>query len=190
VLDCQFFDFVRHSKPPWQFFFLWFSKSKKKMRITDQYVFFYGTFDYCSNFHPSPFIVDGVTYSCGEQWIMAQKAALFADKEAHAKIMSTKDPKIMKVWGRKVKNFEESRWESLRGDIAFRGLLEKFRQNPELKRRLVATGSKEIAEASSTDLIWGVGLSENNPKILSKANWRGKNLLGQTLMRVRAHLVA
>ena len=35
------------------------------------------------------------------------------------------------------------------------------------------------------DRIWGIGLSINNPKSLDKNQWRGQNLLGKVLMRVR-----
>ena len=52
-------------------------------------------------------------------------------------------------------------------------------------RLLLATAPTELVEASPYDRIWGVGLGERDPLILDKANWRGTNLLGVTLMRVR-----
>jgi predicted NAD-dependent protein-ADP-ribosyltransferase YbiA (DUF1768 family) len=38
------------------------------------------------------------------------------------------------------------------------------------------------------DKIYGVGLSEDNDLILDEKNWRGQNLLGKTLMLIRAKL--
>jgi len=50
---------------------------------------------------------------------------------------------------------------------------------------LLMTGSKILVEASPEDCIWGVGLEENDPLILDEANWKGQNLLGKALMKVR-----
>jgi ribA/ribD-fused uncharacterized protein len=54
-----------------------------------------------------------------------------------------------------------------------------------LRSLLLATAPTELVEASPYDRIWGVGLGERDPLILDKANWRGTNLLGVTLMKVR-----
>jgi len=35
------------------------------------------------------------------------------------------------------------------------------------------------------DTIWGVGLGEHHPDITDKSKWRGQNLLGKALMKVR-----
>ena len=43
----------------------------------------------------------------------------------------------------------------------------KFSQHKDLKEQLLETGDKIIVEASPYDLIWGVGLGENN-RIYSK----------------------
>ena len=50
---------------------------------------------------------------------------------------------------------------------------------------LLATAPTELVEASPYDLIWGVGLGEHHPDITDKSKWRGQNLLGQALMKVR-----
>jgi ribA/ribD-fused uncharacterized protein len=67
----------------------------------------------------------------------------------------------------------------------YRACLAKFQQNKYLKDRLLATGNKIIVEAAWYDMVWGVGLREDDPLILDKANWTGTNWLGKTLMLVR-----
>ena len=68
------------------------------------------------------------------------------------------------------------------------GNLAKFSQNAGLHKKLLATGDAILAEANPRDIIWGVGLSENDPKIDAVNAWRGENLLGYILMDIRAKL--
>jgi ribA/ribD-fused uncharacterized protein len=58
----------------------------------------------------------------------------------------------------------------------------------ELQEQLLATGDKELIEASPLDRIWGVGYSPQKAEA-NRAKW-GQNLLGQALMRVRDRLRA
>lgn len=44
---------------------------------------------------------------------------------------------------------------------------------------------KTLVEGSPFDKIWGVGIADNDDRILNEANWRGKNLLGKALEEVR-----
>ena len=43
--------------------------------------------------------------------------------------------------------------------------------------------------ASPTDRIWGIGLTEDDPRAWNKKSWRGRNLLGEVLTRVRDRLM-
>lgn len=51
---------------------------------------------------------------------------------------------------------------------------------------LLATGERELVEASPMDRVWGVGFAEKNAGA-NRHRW-GENLLGQALMVVRARL--
>lgn len=42
-----------------------------------------------------------------------------------------------------------------------------------------------LVEAAGRDTIWGIGLGQNNPKSRDPMQWRGKNLLGFALTKVR-----
>jgi hypothetical protein len=59
----------------------------------------------------------------------------------------------------------------------------KFSQNDNLKTTLIK--HENFVEASPYDRIWGIGLSETDPKIHDSSNWNGLNLLGQVLNDVR-----
>lgn len=56
-----------------------------------------------------------------------------------------------------------------------------------LRAQLLATGDKELAEASPRDRTWGIGFGAANAD-KNRHRW-GKNLLGKVLMEVRRRLV-
>lgn len=72
----------------------------------------------------------------------APNLALVRLRDTHQLIMSTQDPREQKELGRKVKGFVPDVWEAVSLDIVIRGNLAKFRQNPGLKDKLLATGDK------------------------------------------------
>ena len=138
-----------------------------------------------SNWYPSIFTHGGISFSRGEQYMMYRKAMLFNDLETAHAILLTGNPKEQKDLGRQVKNYVDETWAAVREDVMVEGLFEKFNQNEHLKQALLDTGDTEIAEASPYDLIWGIGFTEDQPEARDKSKWRGQNLLGIVLMRVR-----
>ena len=151
--------------------------------ITDKYVFFWG--GVFSQWAPSKFSLNGVEYNCAEQYLMAAKAILFNDTNAHKQIMGTTSPAYQKSIGRKVKGFIVSVWEKRCRDIVYEANYAKFTQNPHMLVELIQTGDREIVEASPEDKIWGIGLHESDPRCLDKEQWNGKNWLGIIIMKVR-----
>lgn len=156
------------------------------MKDKDAVYFWGGEF---SQWYPSMFEIDGVTYNCAEQYMMEQKALLFEDKEIAEKIMNTPEPRKQKQFGRQVKNFDAAKWEEIAYDTVVRGNIAKFSQNPKLLQILLNTENREIVEASAEDVIWGIGLSPWDPKRFDKKNWRGTNLLGKAIMDARKALI-
>lgn len=147
-----------------------------------KYTFFWsGPF---SQWYPAKFRIAGKTYNCAEQYMMAMKALTFGDKETLEAIMKAASPKEQKALGRKVKGFNADKWNSLARDFVYEANYAKF-SNPTLKKLLLDTTGTELVEASPVDIIWGIGLAEDNPDAKDKSKWRGKNWLGQVLTRVR-----
>ena len=154
--------------------------------MSDKFVLFWsGPF---SQWYPSPFTIDGVKYNYAEQYMMAAKALLFKDHSSRKKIMKTNSPREQKALGRKVENFDQGKWNSVAREVVFKGNMAKFSQNADLKKELLSTGTKILVEASPYDKVWGIGLAADDPNALRPKNWRGKNWLGQVLMRVRAEI--
>lgn len=141
-----------------------------------------------SQWYPCTFTVDGETYNCAEQYMMAEKAYLFRDLTTREKILNASDPAEIKALGREVKNFDASTWQAYSYDIVLRGNRAKFSQNPELKRFLLATKGMYLVEASPYDKIWGIGM-RSSEKAKNPNNWLGTNKLGFALTQVREELL-
>lgn len=141
-----------------------------------------------SQWFPAKFEVKGVQYQNTEQYMMAQKAKLFADEKIFQKILQTENPEKIKVLGRQVKNYEDDVWNRYRYSIVLEGNLAKFSQNENLKQFLYSTHERVLVEASPVDKIWGIGLAANHEHVQNPLLWDGLNLLGFTLMDVRKQL--
>lgn len=143
---------------------------------------------YLSNWYLSDFEIEGVQYSSMEQYMMYQKAILFNDWSAAQKIRAISDVGKIKALGRAVKGYDDQVWNGMRQVIVYKGLLEKFRQNEELKMKLLATRPNILAECAVQDRIWGIGLSMKDDRRFDREEWQGQNLLGFALMCVREEL--
>lgn len=141
-----------------------------------------------SQWYPCSFRVEGIHYTCAEQFMMAEKARIFGDESTRSKILAATDPMKMKKLGRQVKNFDAKIWDEVAPGIVFRGNLAKFGQNPPLLNFLLSTGDKTLVEASPYDTIWGIGMTEAEAKDSYPHLWRGTNKLGFSLMDVRDEL--
>ncbi len=140
---------------------------------------------FLSNWYLSPFIVNGMKFSSVEQYMMYRKAVSFNDDAVASKIMATDDVAVIKALGRSVSKYDDNVWSGIREKVVFEALKAKFSQNNNLKQQLLDTGDSILAECAVKDLVWGIGLSMKDPNRFDTAKWRGRNLLGNLLMKVR-----
>jgi len=124
--------------------------------------------------------------------MMYQKALLFNDMDVAVAILNADTPGEQKKLGRMVSNFDTAVWNKHCLDIVFRGNMAKFSQNKKMYDAIMCPkfAGKEFVEASPVDSIWGIGLDEAKARRIDPSQWRGKNLLGKTLTRVRDELQA
>ena len=147
---------------------------------------FYGKQSPFSNFHYVEFEYKGYKVTSSEQAFMLEKALMF-DKSMVKPILDATNPVDIKKLGRKVKNYDETKWNKVRYGIMVDILHAKFSNEP-LKSELLGTGDELIVEASPTDKIWGAGIAIGDPRLNYPKYYPGKNLLGQALMDVRTRL--
>ncbi len=140
---------------------------------------------FLSNWYLSPFIVNGMMFSSVEQYMMYRKAVSFNDDAVASKIMATDVVADIKALGRSVSKYDDNVWSGIREKVVFEALKAKFSQNNNLKQQLLDTGDSILAECAVKDLVWGIGLSMKDPNRFDTTKWRGRNLLGNLLMKVR-----
>lgn len=162
-----------------EFIFFWKQGSPKLQHLSKSCL---------SQWQKCEFIVDGVTYNCAEQYMMAEKARIFGDEETLEKILKSEEPEQIKDLGRQVKNFDPAVWNDKKFNVVVKGNLAKFGQNEGLLKFILGTGSKVLVEASPYDRVWGIGMKEGDKDIEDAEKWYGINLLGFALMVVRDQL--
>ena len=135
------------------------------------------SFRYCNN-----------KFSSSEQALMWAKAMYFDDILAASMIMATDDPKKQKEYGRKVRNYDDTRWSKVRYNLMVDILYNKYSQDLTMKEHLLCTTGTILVEASPYDTIWGIGLATSDPRAQDESTWLGQNLLGKALTEVRTQL--
>lgn len=142
-------------------------------------IFFYG--GVFSNFYPSMIIMPHpwreteTVYETVEHWYQANKATNEFD---HEFVRTAHDAALSKSRGQKIELVDN--WDVDKFDIMLAGVRQKFK-NVFLRRELLNTGERYIAEDSPSDFIWGLW----NPRT---GRYNGMNLLGECLMRVREEI--
>lgn len=156
----------------------------------DKYIYFWGGI--FSNWAHDNFeaklkeTAEDITFNCSEQYMMAQKALVFHDHGSLAEIMLSPDPAEQKALGRAITGYTDDKWDPVARDLTYVGVYAKFTQNLKWKEALLSTGDKIIVEASPYDKKWGIGLSTNVAiRTSGPSEWKGKNWLGQIIMKVR-----
>ncbi len=167
-------------------------------------------YGFMSNEYPVEFNWKGVQYFMADQALAAEKARYFGDMAILQKIMKTRSATTMRSEARKlgsqgqapptteegqeaaatnvVQQQKAAQWTSMYPKILLSVLLAKFRQHLGLRRQLLATGDAKIAFAEHRNTEEGIGLAITDARAGIEAKWRGKNMLGQSLMDIRTQL--
>ena len=156
------------------------------MRITDNYVFFWGDEPF-TNFTSCPDLVYlGIKWKSVEQAFMWIKAVEFKDFDTAQLIRKAETPKEAKKLGRQVRNFDAEHWSNVSYRYMKALVNIKFRCNSEFMGALLnpVFHGKTFVEASPYDRIWGIGYSQENALTVWEGSW-GENRLGKILTELR-----
>ena len=133
-----------------------------------------------SQWSPSSFVMDDVSYSCAKQFMMPVKTRFFRDRRAEELIMSSPDPRAHKRIGRGVRNLDNDIWD--REDAVLASTFVKFAQSPAMKQHLLSTDTKRLAEASPFDSVWGIDLRVDDPEASNPRRWPGIFFSGKVFL--------
>lgn len=153
------------------------------IKRTNKFLFFWQGDDIYSNFYEKSFIHKNKIFKFSEQAFMWEKAMFFGDKNIAHQITLTTHPMEAKKLGRKVKNFNEQKWDEARYEVMRDVLVSKF-ADKELQNQLLKDSNLTFVEASPFDKIWGIGLDMNHKDATNPNKWKGHNLLGKVLDEV------
>jgi ribA/ribD-fused uncharacterized protein len=129
-----------------------------------------------SNFYPANITIDGKLYPSVEHYFQAAK---FPDTPDYAEtIRVAKTPAQAKRLGKTRTVPVKAEWNTVRDDVMAKALKEKFGPaHPNLMKKLLETGNRPLVDGSPMDSYWGIG-----------RNKKGKNRLGELLMKIRGEL--
>lgn len=134
---------------------------------------FFGGYRFLSNFYPARVVYRGLTFSSSEAAYQAEKCI-----EEHDRLAFTQyEASEAKRQGQQIA--VRSDWEQIKYHVMLDIVTEKFRQNPDLAERLLATGDAPLYEGNDWgDTYWGIDIDTKE----------GQNHLGKILMHVRSEL--
>jgi ribA/ribD-fused uncharacterized protein len=134
---------------------------------------FWGEYRFLSNFHPAEVKYCNRIYPTSEH---AYQAAKSTKKYIREYVASLETPGKAKRYGQNIAL--RPHWEELKIGIMYRIVYNKFKQNPDLRKLLLATKSAELIEGNTwNDTFWGV------------CKGKGTNWMGVILMQVRSQLI-
>jgi ribA/ribD-fused uncharacterized protein len=136
---------------------------------------FFGENRFLSNFYPAELVWDGIIWPSAEH---AYQAAKVLDREERLRFSRMRTPSEAKKSGKTLVLRDD--WEEVKYDIMLEIVRAKFKQNPDMRARLLATGDAHLEEGNNWhDRTWGVCPPGSNI---------GLNYLGEILMTVREEL--
>lgn len=145
-----------------------------------------------SNHFPTKFSHKGIEYNSTEHFLFYRRAEEMGQNSMADEILRSKKAATAKKIGENVywDNKKFGPWEKFASDILRQANELKYQQNDDLRAKLFETAPKRLVEASPYDLTWGAGMSESNLLIHNPATWKGRNLFGDLLTKLRDEMMA
>ena len=160
-------------------------------REYDDAIYFNSEHVFMSNFSPCCITLEDAICSCLEQAYYYLMAKDLGNQKVAQLILNTELPReIKKIGSSLVATIE---WRNKAPQVMYDLLKLKYQQNPKLKEKLVATGTKKLYESTQSK-YWGCGLTipmiDRQKQQLGRIKTIGKNILGEQTEDIRRELLA
>ena len=126
--------------------------AEKSNDTTLVFLVFHSELSLYSNFHPSPFTIDGICFPSAEHYIQYHKALLFGHSVTANSILKSGTSLESKKLSYNISDFSRSKWTNKGYNICAKGIREKIIPNWPLFEMLKGTGSKTLVEANKNKL--------------------------------------
>lgn len=134
----------------------------------------FGELGYLANYSGHSFLKDGILYKTVEHYYQSEK---YDNEDIKKRIIEASTPKEASLIGRDRNNIRKDNFKSIKEQVMYDGILEKFRQNRDIAYKLVETRNEAIEEATIDEYYWGIGKDRS-----------GANRIGKILMDVRTQI--
>lgn len=131
----------------------------------------FGELGYLANYSEHGFYKNGIYYKSAEHYYQSEK---FDDEEIKRRIIEVNTPKEASMIGRSRDLQRKVNFRDEKLEVMYLGVLEKFRQNSDIRSKLIETRNERIKEMTVKESFWGVG-----------PNLDGLNHMGKILEVVR-----
>ncbi|KAI6657308.1 Riboflavin biosynthesis protein PYRR, chloroplastic-like [Oopsacas minuta] len=130
-----------------------------------------------TNFARIGFSLDGDYWPTSEHYFQAQKFEGYPYMKAEVRKLASPRDAFDYVRKPENKSLIRKDWPSVKEEIMYKALKAKFTQNTDILTKLLNTNDCMLVEDSPHDMYWGNG-----------ADKKGKNRLGELLMKLRTEL--
>jgi ribA/ribD-fused uncharacterized protein len=130
----------------------------------------------------------GTQFGTVNQAFQFFKAEFFRDWNVMDELKHEAIPHLVKDLSRRIRGFDSVAWSAVKiGYMVYANQL-KFTQNKNYANILIHTKDSELVYANPDEQLWSAGLAGKDVYITNRKAWKGKNLLGKCLEKVRYQL--
>eukprot|EP00927_Polykrikos_kofoidii_P054355 TRINITY_DN48781_c0_g1_i1.p1 TRINITY_DN48781_c0_g1~~TRINITY_DN48781_c0_g1_i1.p1 ORF type:complete len:872 (+),score=96.22 TRINITY_DN48781_c0_g1_i1:48-2663(+) len=148
--------------------------------------------------------IEDKSYSSAAQYVMSEQARIFSldlklgdnqerilelegsnNAAAPHKLFDHKAPKTDE---RRLDGYDKEVWKRYRDDVMYKATLEKFRQNKDVRQRLLMIGPHRRVVEATGDPFWGSGIVLGGKDFDNLEKWTGLNNMGSLLDLVAAQI--
>jgi ribA/ribD-fused uncharacterized protein len=159
------------------------------MSENEKFIFFHKNDNCFKTCYATRLVIEDRSFSSVYHYILYAKTAGIFNEEKRSNMLKDYNYENMtNLFYSNGINFNKKIWDFYIGqhlEVAYTAL---FTQDQKARNALDKSEGYTLALADPYDHKWGIGLSRSSPVKFRRCNWKGKNLLGDLITRIRIQL--